>query len=409
MHAGSFGKDADVTKDRVMSVLRTELQARQGTTRLNTDAHLTLEKRGVSAGRIVLHEDAFVSMLYLERRRAERAQKRFVLMLVDMKNAIADGQKNRTLAKVTGALLSVTRETDIVGWYLEDHLIGVICTEVGKAKSKTVQGRMLDKVKTAFVQVLPAEKVSKITVSFHFFPEEGEEGGTDHSANITLYPDLSRQEESRKLALGIKRSMDVVGSAAALVLLAPLFGAVSLAIKLSSKGPVLFKQQRLGQYGKKFTVLKFRSMRTNCDARIHEEYVNQFIAGQVDGTSQGGNKPVFKIQEDPRVTRVGRFLRRTSLDELPQFWNVMVGDMSLVGPRPPLPYEFKAYDLWHRRRVLEIKPGITGLWQVKGRSRTRFDEMVRLDLKYARGWSIWLDVKILLQTPGAVLTGEGAH
>jgi lipopolysaccharide/colanic/teichoic acid biosynthesis glycosyltransferase len=150
-------------------------------------------------------------------------------------------------------------------------------------------------------------------------------------------------------------------------------------------------------------------MRTDCDARIHEEYVSQFIAGRVDGTNQGSEKPVFKMQGDPRVTRLGRFIRRTSLDELPQFWNVMVGNMSLVGPRPPLPYEFKAYDLWHRRRVLEIKPGITGLWQVEGRSRTRFDEMVRLDLKYARAWSIWLDVKILLQTPGAVLTGEGAH
>jgi len=392
-----------------MSVLRTELRETQSTKRLNAGAHLTLKKSGVSAGRIVLHEDAFVSMLYLERRRAERAQKPFVLMLVDVKSAISDGQKNLTLGKVTNALLSVTRETDIVGWYLEDQLIGVIGTEVGKAKPKTVQSRMLEKVRAALVQALPAEKVSKITVSFHFFPEEWEEGGTDHSANITLYPDLSRQEESRKFALVIKRSMDFVGSAAALVLLAPVFAAVSLAIKFTSKGPVLFKQERLGQYGKKFTVLKFRSMLSDCDARIHEEYVSQFIAGQVNGTSQGSEPPVFKIQKDPRVTRIGRFLRRTSLDELPQFWNVMVGDMSLVGPRPPLPYEFKAYDLWHRRRVLEIKPGITGLWQVEGRSRTRFDEMVRLDLKYARAWSIWLDVKILLQTPGVVLTGEGAH
>jgi lipopolysaccharide/colanic/teichoic acid biosynthesis glycosyltransferase len=392
-----------------MSVLRTELQARQSMKRLNADAHLTLEKPGVSAGRIVLHEDAFVSMLYLERRRAERAQKRFVLMLVDVKRAIGDGHKNRTLAKVTNAILSVTRETDIVGWYLEDHLIGVIGTEVGKAKPKTVKGRMLEKVSAAFVEALPAESVSQITVSFHFFPEEREEDGTDHSANITLYPDLSRKEESRKLALGVKRAMDVAGSSAALLLLAPVFGAVALAIKLTSKGPVLFKQERLGQYGTKFTVLKFRSMRSDCDARIHEEYVSQFIAGQVNGASNGGEKPVYKIQEDPRVTPIGRFLRKTSLDEFPQFWNVLMGNMSLVGPRPPVPYEFKAYDLWHRRRVLEIKPGITGLWQVQGRSRTRFDEMVRLDLKYARAWSLWLDVKILLQTPAAVLTGEGAH
>ena len=114
-------------------------------------------------------------------------------------------------------------------------------------------------------------------------------------------------------------------------------------------------------------------------------------------------------KDDPRVTPVGRFIRKTSLDELPQFWNVLRGDMSLVGPRPALAYEFRKYEVWHRRRVLEIKPGITGLWQVEGRSRTRFDEMVRLDLKYARAWSVWLDLKILAQTPGAVIQGEGAH
>jgi lipopolysaccharide/colanic/teichoic acid biosynthesis glycosyltransferase len=391
-----------------MNLIKTELPARDSARRLNTEPHITFE-RGASGGRVVLHEDAFVSMLYLERRRAERAHKQFVLMLVDVKRAIADGQKNRTLSRITNALLSVTRETDIVGWYLEDHLIGVIGTEVGNAKPKAVQAGMLGKVRAAFVEGLPQEKVSQIGLSFHFFPEENEEDGTDRSANITLYPDLSRKEESRRFALGVKRSMDIVGSAAALLVTSPVLAAVALAIKLSSKGSVLFKQERLGQYGRKFTVLKFRSMRTDCDAKIHQEYVSQFIAGNVDSGTQSGKKPVFKIQEDPRVTPIGRFLRKTSLDEFPQFWNVLVGHMSLVGPRPPLPYEYKAYDLWHRRRVLEIKPGITGLWQVKGRSRTRFDEMVRLDLKYARIWSIGLDVKILLQTPGAVLMGEGAH
>jgi lipopolysaccharide/colanic/teichoic acid biosynthesis glycosyltransferase len=114
------------------------------------------------------------------------------------------------------------------------------------------------------------------------------------------------------------------------------------------------------------------------------------------------------MKNDPRVTRIGRFLRRTSLDELPQFFNVLRGDMSLVGPRPPLEYEYEEYDVWHRRRVLEIKPGITGLWQVRGRSRVRFDDMVRLDLQYARGWSLWLDVQILAETPRAVLLGDGA-
>ena len=164
----------------------------------------------------------------------------------------------------------------------------------------------------------------------------------------------------------------------------------------------------MGDYGKPFTVLKFRSMRTDCDARIHQQYVSQFIAGKVDGATPEGQKPVFKIQKDPRITRVGQFVRKTSLDELPQFWNVLRGDMSLVGPRPPVPYEFEVYDIWHRRRVLEVRPGVTGLWQVSGRNRTRFDEMVRLDLRYCRSWSIWLDLKILLATPWAVFSGGGA-
>ncbi len=188
-----------------------------------------------------------------------------------------------------------------------------------------------------------------------------------------------------------------------------MFALIALAIKLTSSGPVLFRQERIGQPGKKFRLLKFRSMRTNCDSKIHEEYVKRFISGQVASGENDGEGQVFKLQGDPRITRVGAFLRKTSLDELPQFWNVLTGSMSLVGPRPPLEYEFKAYNVWHRRRVLEIKPGITGLWQVEGRSRTQFDDMVRLDLRYAREWTIWLDLKILLQTPAAVISGDGAH
>jgi lipopolysaccharide/colanic/teichoic acid biosynthesis glycosyltransferase len=155
--------------------------------------------------------------------------------------------------------------------------------------------------------------------------------------------------------------------------------------------------------------LKFRTMYTNNDPKIHQEYVQKFIAG-TDGLdkSEGSDKPVYKLVKDPRVTFIGGILRKTSLDELPQFWNVLRGDMSLVGPRPPVPYEFEVYDIWHRRRVLEVRPGVTGLWQVSGRNRTRFDEMVRLDLRYCQTWSIWLDLKILLATPGAVINGGGA-
>jgi lipopolysaccharide/colanic/teichoic acid biosynthesis glycosyltransferase len=147
---------------------------------------------------------------------------------------------------------------------------------------------------------------------------------------------------------------------------------------------------------------------------VHEEYVKKLIAGQLGKDNEvngngSGQKPVFKIQNDKRITPLGQFLRKTSLDELPQFFNVLFGDMSLVGPRPPIPYEMQNYDIWHRCRVVEVKPGITGLWQVMGRSSTTFDEMVRLDIKYSREWSIWLDLKILLMTPWAVLKGKGAY
>jgi len=145
------------------------------------------------------------------------------------------------------------------------------------------------------------------------------------------------------------------------------------------------------------------------DAKIHRDYVRQLISAKDDARVQDGPGGVYKIKNDPRVTRIGKFLRKTSLDELPQFLNVLKGEMSLVGPRPPIPYEIESYDIWHRRRFLETKPGITGLWQVEGRSRVNFDEMVRLDLKYARIWSPWLDIKILLRTPKAVLRGDGAY
>ena len=180
-------------------------------------------------------------------------------------------------------------------------------------------------------------------------------------------------------------------------------------IKLTSKGPILFKQQRLGQYGVRFTFLKFRSMYFQNDAKIHQDYVRQLISakdsnGQTDELRRG-------------LQNKGRSSRNTGREVSPQnqpgraspISQCAWGEMSLVGPRPPIPYEVEAYDIWHRRRFLEIKPGITGLWQVEGRSRVKFDEMVRLDIKYAKTWSPWLDIKILLRTPRAVLRGDGAY
>jgi exopolysaccharide biosynthesis polyprenyl glycosylphosphotransferase len=394
-----------------MTPLEATLKSSNGRRILDVHAHVSVHEQGNAPQRTLLSEDAFISMLYLERRRAERAQKRFVLVLVDVKKGNGLNHKDRELSALVGALSDATRETDIIGWYLENNLFGVIGTELGNATNQVVQERFLSKVRKAFESTLGRENSTGISISFHFFPEEiGEEGG-DHSANFTLYPELQKKESTQRGALALKRAIDILGSAAALLVFAPFFAAIALIIKLTSKGPVLFRQERMGQYGKPFTVLKFRSMRTDCDSRIHQEYVSQFIAGKVEGkpAEASGAAPVFKIQKDPRITPIGQFMRKTSLDEVPQFWNVLRGDMSLVGPRPPIAYEFRAYNVWHRRRVLEIKPGITGLWQVEGRSRTRFDDMVRLDLRYARSWSIWLDLRILLQTPAAVILGDGAH
>jgi lipopolysaccharide/colanic/teichoic acid biosynthesis glycosyltransferase len=195
------------------------------------------------------------------------------------------------------------------------------------------------------------------------------------------------------------------------MLFAPVFLLSAIAIKLSSRGPVFFRQERVGQHGKPFILLKFRSMHVNNDTSVHKQWFQNFYAGKAKRhpTEDDNGNGTYKLPNDPRVTRIGRWLRRTSLDEVPQFINVLKGEMSLVGPRPPIPYEVDAYEAWHRGRILQAKPGITGLWQVNGRSRVAFDEMVRLDLRYARTWSIWLDIKILLKTPAAVFFGEGAY
>jgi exopolysaccharide biosynthesis polyprenyl glycosylphosphotransferase len=200
----------------------------------------------------------------------------------------------------------------------------------------------------------------------------------------------------------IKRAIDLVVGTGLLVALSPLFALVALAVKVTSRGPILIRQTRVGMDGRPFTFLKFRSMFVDSDTREHEEYMANLIKGDRPGP---GGAEMFKITDDPRVTRVGRILRRYSVDELPQLWNVIRGDMSLVGPRPSLPFEVSLYEDWHRMR-LEVRPGMTGLWQVKGRSKLDFQEMVRLDIQYAARWSPLLDLMIILRTIPAVLRNE---
>lgn len=200
----------------------------------------------------------------------------------------------------------------------------------------------------------------------------------------------------------VKRAFDVIFSYTVLILGFPIFLILGLIVKLSSRGPVLFKQIRVGEKKRPFVFYKFRTMYTNNNHDLHKEYVKELI------TNNKKAGKAYKIEKDPRVTPIGRFLRRTSLDELPQFFNVLKGDMSVVGPRPPIPYELKYYKDWHFKR-LEAKPGITGLWQVSGRTLLPFDEMVRLDIEYTRRRSFALDLYILIKTIPAMIAGKGAY
>jgi len=199
------------------------------------------------------------------------------------------------------------------------------------------------------------------------------------------------------LALAVKRAFDLAVSAAVLLILSPLLAGVALAIKLESPGPVFFRQRRVGLNGRTFQILKFRSMHLDAESRLEALRVRNEMSG-----------PVFKMKDDPRVTRVGRFIRRTSLDEFPQFLNVLMGDMSVVGPRPPLPSEVRQYKRWQRRR-LSVKPGITCIWQISGRNEVDFERWMELDLEYIDGWSLWGDVQICLRTIPAVLGARGAR
>jgi lipopolysaccharide/colanic/teichoic acid biosynthesis glycosyltransferase len=354
----------------------------------------------------ILDDVSFRRMISLERKRAERSGRRFVLMILEstpLLKAKPEADKAVLLQKVLAALSQATRETDLKGWYESAFAIGVIFTEIGAGDGNAIANGLLTRTTTALSATLGIENLDVIKLSFHIFPAPA---GHDGPGDTIFYPDGRNGKPTAQL---VKRAMDIMGSLLALIILSPLLFLIALLIKLTSAGPVLFRQKRVGRYGKPFTFLKFRSMYFGNDDSIHRKYVMQLIAGGHAGDGNNVRKPVYKMTNDPRVTRLGRFLRRTSLDELPQFYNVLIGNMSLVGPRPPIPYEYEKYNLWHRRRLFAAKPGVTGLWQVAGRSKLTFDEMVRLDLKYATTWSLWLDILILLRTPHVVITGAGGY
>jgi lipopolysaccharide/colanic/teichoic acid biosynthesis glycosyltransferase len=355
----------------------------------------------------IFNVESFTRILCFERKRTDRSQRAFILLLLELRIGLRNRQRwRRSLVKnVIQSLQSCARQTDMIGWYKHNTVIGVIFTELRHAEPPI--GTILERVNAALHARLTPEQIDAVTLSIYLYPQP--DAGLSHTSTpAELYPDHTR----KKLASLVKRVVDVLGSGGLLVLLSPVLVGIGVAIKLTSPGPILFQQTRIGQFGQPFRFLKFRSMYIDADPSVHAQYVQAFILqskhgrGAPEGLKQDG---LFKLSKDPRITPLGHFLRRSSLDELPQLLNVLAGTMSLVGPRPPIPYEAAHYELWHRRRVLEAKPGLTGLWQVRGRSRTTFDEMVRLDLHYIDTWSLWTDLKLLLQTPWTVLKGDGAR
>ncbi|HEX6781206.1 MAG TPA: sugar transferase [Solirubrobacterales bacterium] len=224
---------------------------------------------------------------------------------------------------------------------------------------------------------------------------------------------LTRSESTARIAgegraaSVLRRLFDLLVGIALIVVLSPILIGVTLAVRLDSRGPAFFRQRRVGLGEREFTLFKFRSMRVDADPRGHREYVTALIKGE-DGAPDGGRENLYKLAVDDRITPVGRWIRRWSLDELPQLFNVVRGEMTLVGPRPAIPYEVREYPSWYRARFA-VKPGLTGYWQVSGRSERTYEEMVRLDIEYAERRSIGLDLLILLKTPWVVLSRKGAE
>jgi len=350
-----------------------------------------------SLDRNILPKSYFTNSLRIEKLRANRSKSPLSIALLYFQRD--KGSDEKSIRDFLTSLQRNTRETDIKGWVDED-VIGLILPDTDERGLQ----RCIEKIKNGEGNGhYPVVTATYPDLVFERLLAE-EENPPD------IFPiELDKTQDSNGFYRLVKRWMDITGSLAAIVVLSPLMLLTTLAIILDSRGPIIFKQIRQGEKGRRFRCLKFRSMYSDCDDKAHREYVTSLIKGEHEKIDQSkGDRPLYKMTNDPRVTPVGRIIRKTSIDELPQFFNVLKGEMSLVGPRPPLPYEVEKYEPWHLRRILEVKPGITGLWQVDGRSKTSFDDMVRLDLKYALNWSLWLDIKILLKTVRAVLRPNGA-
>jgi len=363
-----------------------------------------------SANNGIYSQEIFRDLLVHERKRSERSKNQLFFVALNIKEVLTGNRSDiKVINTIIKSITRASREIDIKGWYESQECIGIIYTEV----TGNAYDQILNKIRNEFSQSLNDALSAKISITYTLFPElDGKHWTEDRSEEALLYPISRPATNTKKIQKVLKRFLDFSASSIGVALLSPLLMGVAILIKASSKGPAIFKQERIGLGGKKFMLYKFRSMYIHNDPTSHKDFVKNLIKG-IEVISDKGldpnQNPAYKIQNDPRVTFIGRILRATSIDELPQLFNVLLGDMSLVGPRPPLAYEVEEYQAWHRPRVVEVKPGITGLWQVKGRSKTTFDGMVRMDLDYIHNWSFWLDVKLLLKTPAAVVTTKGAY
>ena len=351
--------------------------------------------RTPSADRVrVLNEAVFRTALTRERKRADRFNQQVAVLLISL-SAHPDRGGTVEWVRVINALAKVTRPSDVLGWVRPSATLGILIADI-TGSELGVSEELCRRFRARLVKELGADDAARVSI------------GLDVGSGLDDARQAPAPTAARALYPALKRACDLLGSTTGLLILSPILLTVAALVKLTSKGPVLFRQPRVGHREQTFTMLKFRTMRVNADPGLHQRYVTLFINGSDRAATTSAAAP-FKIANDPRVTPVGAVLRKTSLDELPQLWNVLRGEMSLVGPRPPLDYEVQQYAAWHRRRVMDVKPGMTGLWQVTGRSCTTFDQMVRLDLRYAKTQSLMGDLKILLATPAAVVTGKGAR
>ena len=341
----------------------------------------------------------FVEQLQREKRRAERSKSPLSIVVYRLNETVENSAIKADAGEFLELLHQASRETDYIG-HLGDELIAVLCPDTNE------QG-----INTYIAKVEALAGGRWFATDSATYPDQLFEGLSNGGQFRQTLHNLVAQDfdEVSKHGYRLKRWLDVIGASALILMLSPLMLLVALLVAVTSPGPIIFKQMRLGTGGVPFPFYKFRSMVVNMDDSIHRQFVADLIKGEINENSQGSSPgPVYKIRSDPRVTWIGRLIRKTSIDELPQLFNVLKGDMSLVGPRPPIPYEAEIYQAWHLRRILSARPGITGLWQVHARSTVTFNEMVRLDLRYIRECSLWLDLKILFKTVAVVLRCDGA-